>query len=619
MIILGLNAYHGDASAALLIDGKLAYAIEEERLNRQKHCAGFPSLAASACLSLAGVSPGDLDHVALSRDPKAHLLQKAMHLANRVVKRAQPSEAPDSGSPNFGDTAVSGTGGGLLATLKDRLGNVARLRKADEALAAALRVAPKDLRATQHAVEHHRAHLASAFFASPFDDAAVLSLDGFGDFVSTMWARGSGTRLDVLSEVLYPHSLGIVYTAVTQWLGFPKYGDEGKIMGLAPYGRPRYLDQFRQLIHLLPDGGFELDVRFFRHVREGVEMSWDEGSPKIGGLYTDKLVQLLGPPRAPGGPYDDRIYDVAASLQAMLEEAVLHICRGLHQRTGLSRLCLAGGVALNSVANGKILDHTPFREIFIQPAAGDNGTSLGAALWIEHQILQRPRRLVMEDAYTGPAYGEAACAAALDDVLGVEANGRRLDGICVERLDEEQMIRRTVDAIQAGGVVGWFQGRMEFGPRALGNRSILADPRRGDMKDILNSRIKHREAFRPFAPAILEEETAAWFVRAVPSPTMLLVDSVRPERRAQIPAVTHVDGTGRLQTVSKKTNPLFHRLIAEFARRTSVPVLLNTSFNENEPIVCTPEEALSCFLKTRMDVLALGPFFLTRLAPGAAV
>jgi carbamoyltransferase len=587
MIILGLNAYHGDASAALLVDGQLAAAIEEERLNRKKHCAGFPALAARACLDMAGVKPQDIDHVAVSRDPKAHLLKKALHVASRVA-----------------------TGGaeGVLSTLRDRLGNVARLRKSEDALAAAFGI-DGGLRAVHHPVEHHRAHLASTFFASPFEEAAVLSLDGFGDFVSTMWGRGRDRQLDVQGEVLYPHSLGIVYTAVTQWLGFPKYGDEGKVMGLAPYGKPRYLDKMRQLIHLADDGGFTLGLEFFRHVREGVEMSWDEGSPSIGCLYTERMVQLFGPPREPGGPYTEHVHDVAASLQAMLEEAVIHICRKLHERTGLPRLCLAGGVALNSVANGKILDHTPFRELFIQPAAGDNGTSLGAALWVQHQELGLPRSLVMEHAYTGPSFDEAACAAAISELLGPDPKGH---GVHVARLDEAQLVEQVTTAIERGDVIGWFQGRMEFGPRALGNRSILVDPRRHDMKDILNSRIKHREAFRPFAPAILEEETQAWFVRGVPAPTMLLVDMIRPERRDAIPAVTHVDGSGRLQTVSRRTNPIFHALISEFHRRTGVPVLLNTSFNENEPIVCTPKDALNCFLKTRMDALALGPFLLSR-------
>jgi len=311
---------------------------------------------------------------------------------------------------------------------------------------------------------------------------------------------------------------------------------------------------------------------------------------------------------------------------------VLHVCRGLHRQTGLLQLALAGGVALNSVANGKILDHTPFQQLFVQPAAGDNGTAIGAALWVQHQLLRAPRRWVMKHAYTGPEFDEAACAAALREVIGIapgptgEALAPAVETVTPEgtptraalhitRLDEAAVRARAVAALEAGAVLGWFQGRMEFGPRALGHRSILCDPRRADMKDLLNRRIKHREAFRPFAPAILAEATADWFVRAAPSPAMLLVDRVRPERRAQIPAVTHHDGTGRLQTVSQADSPQFHALLTAFAARTGVPVLLNTSFNEHEPIVCTPADALRCFTKTHMDALALGPFFLTWANP----
>lgn len=604
--ILGLNAYHGDASAALLVDGQLAYAIEEERLNRQKHCAGFPTLAARACLELAGVRPEELTDVAVSRDPGVHLAHKALHVAQRVF---------------------SGGAKALLPTLQARLANRKRLQRVDQELALALGVAPGALRAQFHAVEHHRAHLASAFFASDFADAAVLSLDGFGDFVSTMWGRGAGSHIEVLGEVRFPHSLGVLYTALTQWLGFPKYGDEGKVMGLAAYGSQAALPTLRKLIHLQDGGRFALDLHYFRHSRDGVQMTWSQGSPHIGALYSPALLTLLGPARQPSEPLTERHHDIAASLQALLEEAVLHIARGLHQATGQTKLTLAGGVALNSVANGKILDQTPFRQLFIQPAAGDNGTSLGAALWVQHQLHGAPRQFVMHHAYTGPAYSPAECEQALVQVLGPQArlssDGTALvtqlvgttealpSGLHIERLEPSSLRERTVQAIMAGAVVGWFQGRMEFGPRALGHRSILCDPRRPDMKDILNRRIKHREAFRPFAPAVLEEATADWFVRAAPSPAMLLVDPIRPEKRALIPAVTHHDGTGRLQTVSAQSSPEFHALITEFARHTGVPMLLNTSFNEHEPIVCSPQDALRCFLKTRMDVLALGPFLLS--------
>lgn len=612
MKILGLNAYHADASAALFVDGELAYAIEEERLSRRKHCAGFPALSARLCLELAGVRPEELDHVAVSRDPRAHLGRKALYVAERALR---------------------GGGRALVRQVGERLHNHLRVQRIGDALGEALGVPAQRLRAVQHQVEHHRAHLASALFASEFAEAAVLSLDGFGDFVSTMWGRGQDRHIDVLGEVRFPHSLGIVYTAVTQWLGFPKYGDEGKVMGLAAYGEPHKLPALRRLIHLHDDGGFSLDLRYFRHSREGVEMTWAKGAPHLGALFSPELEALLGgPARRPGEELTAHHNDVAASLQALLEEAVLHVCRALHRRTGQTCLALAGGVALNSVANGKILDHTPFQRLFVQPAAGDNGTAIGAALWVQHQLLGAPRRWVMRHAYTGPEFDEAACAAALRQIVGVAPDDSGVAiapdvetvgpggvpqnaALRIDRADEATITRWAVDRLVEGAVLGFFQGRMEFGPRALGHRSILCDPRRADMKDLLNRRIKHREPFRPFAPAVLAEAAADWFVRAAPSPAMLLVDPVRPERRAQIPAVTHHDGTGRLQTVTQADSPRFYALIAAFAARTGVPVLLNTSFNEHEPIVCTPADALRCFLKTRMDALALGPFFLQWVVP----
>jgi carbamoyltransferase len=579
MITLGLNAFHGDASAALLVDGELVAAVEEERLSRVKHCAGFPEQAARRCLEMAAVPPDAVDHVAISRDPSANVLRKLLHLF---------------------------TGSAPMGMLASRLANAGKVRSVDDQLAAALGV-PR-LRARHHAVEHHRAHLASAFFCSPFDEAAVLSVDAFGDFVSTMWAHGRGGRFDVLGEIGYPHSLGIVYTAVTQWLGFEKYGDEGKVMGLAPYGRPRHLEALRQACHVTDDGGFELDVSWFTHATSGASMTWDAGTPSVERLWSERFVDAFGPQRAPGAPLTEHHHDVAASLQALTEEVVLHLARALHRRTGSPRLCLAGGVALNSVANGKLRAETPFREIFVQPAAGDNGTSLGAALFVEQMVLGRPRRFVMEHAYTGPAFDAAACERA----LAAAALGASVE---VTRVDEQAaLVEHTAAALTDGAVVGWFQGRMEFGPRALGNRSVLCDPRRAEMKDVLNRRIKHREPFRPFAPAILAERTEAWFLDAQPSPTMLMVLPVRPERRAEVPAIVHVDGSGRLQTVERAHNPLFYSLIEAFERRTGVPIVLNTSFNENEPIVCTPDEAVACFTRTAIDLLVLGPFLVRRRA-----
>lgn len=582
MHILGINAFHADASAAMVKDGELLCAAEEERFNRVKHCAGIPVRAVQYCLAEAGIRLDQVDHIAISRDPKAHLLDKILYT---LKKR-----------PNF------------TSLVKERLGNALQVKDVKGTLCKAIGADPAGVKANVHNVEHHRAHISSTFFLSPFPEAAVLSLDGFGDFVSTMWGVGRGNRFQVENQVEYPHSLGIVYTAITQWLGFRKYGDEGKVMGLAPYGAPRYLDRMRKLARFREDGTFELDLEYFIHHTTGVSMTWEAGSPSMSNCYSPKMVELFGPPREPGGEYTGHVHDVAASLQAWLEESIFTIMNRLQKRTGQKVLCLAGGVALNSCVNGKIFDRTDFTDVFIQPAAGDNGTSVGAAFYVWNQLLGNPRGFVMEHAYTGPRYDDAAVQAALAR-NGLGASGTE---IRVERLPEDEALRRTAQAIADGKVVGFFQGRMEFGPRALGNRSILADPRRAEMKDILNSRIKHREHFRPFAPSILEECTGEFFEKTYPSPTMLMVYKVRAEKRSVIPAVVHVDDTGRLQTVSRRTNPSYWGLIEAFRTITGVPVVLNTSFNENEPIVCSPEDALACFLKTRMDVLTMGNWYVER-------
>ena len=383
--ILGLNAFHGDAAAALVVDGELVAAAEEERFNRVKHCAGFPTLAAAWCLADAGLKPEQLDHVAVSRDPKANLGQKLL----RTIRH-----------------------GASARYLKARLENAARVRDVRTALAQGLGIEPDALTARFHNVEHHQAHVASAFFVSPFEDAAILSIDGFGDFASTMLAEGHGNHFNVLERVLYPHSLGIFYTAVTQWLGFPHYGDEGKVMGLAPYGEPRYLNKMRELVKL--DGPmFELDLDYFLHDKEGVDMTWDEGSPTIGRIYSDRMIETFGATRAPDAELTSHHNDVAASLQTMLEEAYLHVLQTLWERTHLPNLCLAGGVALNAVVNGRILPETPFEQLYVQPAAGDSGTAVGAAYYVWNQELGGPRGFVMEHAYTGPGYDDAEIEAAI--------------------------------------------------------------------------------------------------------------------------------------------------------------------------------------------------------------
>jgi len=594
LYVLGINAYHGDASAAIIKDGKLLAAVEEERFNRCKHCAGFPAEAIKYCLEVAGISIEEVEHVGISRDPSAHLHKKILYAATRAAKSLGAS-AGAGGSEKGGR--------GIFGAISERIANTAKVRDLKEDLAKHLGVQKSQLKAKFHNVEHHRAHLASSFYVSPFEKAALLSIDGFGDFISTMWGVGEGNSVEVLGQVEYPHSTGILYTATTQFIGFPHYGDEGKVMGLAPYGTPRYMEEFRDMIRTEEGGRFRLNLDYFRHHTEGVEMSWDEGSPVIGRIFSDEYAKRFGPAREKNDPLTDRERDIAASLQQRLEEVGFHILNHLHEKTGLTDLGLSGGVALNSVMNGKILLHTPFKRVFVQPAAGDNGTAIGVCYQIYNGTLDRPRNFVMEGAYTGPEFSDEEIRAELEK-----------SGLQYESYSDREVTRRAAQDIADGAVLGWFQGRMEFGPRALGNRSIVVDPRRADMKEILNERIKKREPFRPFAPSILEERVADYFEQTHPAPTMLMVYQVREEKRAEIPAVTHVDGSGRLQTVSPSVNGRYHQLISDFGELTGVPVVLNTSFNENEPIVCTPRHAIDCFLKTRMDVLYLGNHAVRRAA-----
>jgi carbamoyltransferase len=577
VLIVGVNAYHGDVSAVLLRDGRLVTAVEEERFRRVKHWAGFPRESLRVCMETAGVEAHEIDHLAVSRNPRANLLRKVA-----FVLRKRPT----------------------LGLVRGRAANLRRVNALPETLAEALGLAPSRVTSQLHWIEHHPAHLASAFFASPFEEAAVCAVDGFGDFVSTSMALGRGSSLEVLKRVYFPHSLGLLYLAVTQYLGFLAYGDEFKVMGLAPYGRPDHVRSLRQVLVLESEGRFRLDLAFFRHASSGDSMTWDDGEPKIGPVYTSKLEELLGgPARKPEEPLTPRHEAIAASLQVVYEEAMFHVLNALYRRTRMPRLCLAGGCAMNSVANGKIRERTPFTEVYIQPAAGDNGTALGAALYVQHQVLGMSREFVMDHGYWGPEFEEADVRATL------ESNSEDLEsrGCRVRRIDnEDELCRWTAARIAEGRVVGWFQGRMEWGARALGNRSIVADPRRPDMREIINAKIKFREKFRPFAPSILEEFVHDYFVDAVADPFMIQVYPVREDKRDVIPAVTHVDGSGRLQTVSRRTNPRYWRLIDAFRALTDVPVLLNTSFNENEPIVHKPEQALDCFLRTSMDVLVMG-------------
>jgi carbamoyltransferase len=577
MNILGINAYHGNASAAVVCDGRLVAAVEEERFNRIKYAAGFPAQAIRYCLKEAGLKLEEIDHVAVPRNPYARLGTKLFY-ALRM--------------PSFA---------------RGRAKVLAKFIGVREALAAAFDSDPKTIAAQFHRIEHHQAHLASAFFVSPFERAVLLSADGLGDFASTMWGVGVGNRMEIDGAIPFPHSLGLYYTAVTQYLGFLKFGDEYKVMGLAAYGQPEQLDVLRDILCVNPKfNGFHLDLDYFTHHRSGPEMSWAESdkTPSLGKLYSEKMSSRLGAVRAPEEPVEQRHRNVAASLQARLEEVYFRMLELSAVRTPLKSVCLAGGVAFNCVANGKIFDNTSIEQVFVQPAAGDAGLAVGAAYYVWHQKLGKPRSFVMDHAYWGPGFSTAEIRAA------IEASGIAREGYIVAELPEQELARRAAAIIADGKILGWFQGRAEWGPRALGNRSIVADPRRADMKDILNRRIKHREIFRPFAPSILAEATGEWFAKSHPSPFMTLAYAVRPEKRELIPAPTHVDGTGRLQTVTREANPRYHALISAFRDLTGVPMVLNTSFNDNEPIVCRPEEAIDCFLRTKMDALVLGDFLI---------
>lgn len=577
MNILGINAYHGNASAAIVCDGRLVAAVEEERFNRVKYAAGFPSQAIRYCLGEAGLKLTEIDHVAVPRNPWARLGTKLLYAVRM---------------PSFA---------------RERAKVLVKFTGIREALAQTFDADPEGIRAEFHRIEHHQAHLASAFFVSPFERAAVLSADGLGDFASTMWATGEGSRMKIHGTVAFPHSLGLYYTAVTQYLGFLKFGDEYKVMGLAAYGQPEFLDGFRDIAQ--SNGrAFRLGLNYFTHHRTGPEMSWAEGdkTPVLGRMYSEKMPQRFGPARVPEEPLEARHRNLAASLQARLEEIYLTMLRALRLQSGSKAVCLAGGVAFNCVANGKIFDETPFEQVYVQPAAGDGGLAVGAAYYVWHQKLRHPRRFVMDHAYWGPEYAaEKLCAA-------IKASGLAGSGYSVSELPEEELARTAAGIVAEGKILGWFQGRAEWGPRALGNRSIVVDPRRAEMKETLNRRIKHREIFRPFAPSILAEATGEWFEKSHPSPFMTMAYRVRADKREMIPAPTHVDGTGRLQTVTRDANPRYWRLIREFGNLTGVPVVLNTSFNDNEPIVCRPEEAIDCFLRTQMDALVLGDFLVTK-------
>lgn len=568
MIVLGINAYHADSSAAIFVDGVMIAAIEEERFRRVKHWAGFPSMSVAFCLKEAGVRLKDVDHIAIGRDPWAKLGKKLLFLLQNP--------------------------GGSVAAVKNRLSNAKKVSTLEDEFVQIEAIDKAELKKKIHNVEHHRSHLASAFFASPFEEAALLSIDGSGDFTTTMIGIGRGNHIEVIDSVDFPHSVGIFYTAMTQWLGFPHYGDEYKVMGLAPYGEAKYVDQLRDLIQFTPDGLFKLNLPYFRNPTKGIITYGDDHIPVVATLFTDYFETKLGKARQKSEELTQFHKDMAASVQRFTEELIFHILTALQKRTGLKNVCIAGGVAQNSVANGKITRNTPFTNVYIPSAGHDAGISMGAALYVHNQTLKQPRQPAIWSAYTGSHFS--------NDEIETYLQSRN---ISYKKLSDTELYEYVANRLVNAGVVGWFSGRSEFGPRALGGRSILADPRRNDAKDLLNAKIKRRESFRPFAPSILKEYVEEYFTVSDVVPFMEKVFPIKEEKKSLIPAVTHVDGTGRLQSVDKSVSPRYYALIDAFREKTGVPILLNTSFNENEPIVNSPAEALDCFLRTQMDMLVM--------------
>jgi carbamoyltransferase len=574
MLILGLNMFHADASAAIIVDGEVKFAVAEERLNRHKHFGGFPALAIKACLAAIGAKISDVEHVAVGQDSDANLVKKVQYALSNPAK--------------------------ILNFIKLRQRKEA-MRDVRSLISKAFDTDSSQLHFQEHHLEHHLAHIASAYYCSPWEKAAGFSYDGSGDFVSTMMARCEGNEIEVLDRAFLPHSLGSLYTMISEFIGYSKYGDEGKVMGLAPYGKDTYYAEISKVVATKNDG-FQLDLTYFKPLgsNQGMQVLPD-GTVRLARHFSERMEKLFGPPREPHSEIAQRDMDLAFAVQHRFEEIFFHLLNAVHKRVPVGELAMAGGCALNSVANGKLFDRTPFRQTYIQPAAGDEGLAIGAALHTYHSVLKQPRRHELKNSYLGPEFSESRIQSALQSA-----------GLHGRRLEYGTLLDATAEQIAAGNVVGWFQGRMEWGPRALGNRSIVAHPGLPNMKDVLNARIKHREWFRPFAPSIMEDYQHEYFEHDHPSPFMLHVYKIRPEKRSVLCAVNHVDDTGRLQTVTREENPMYYDLISAFQGKSGIPVILNTSFNENEPIVCTPEEAIDCFKRTRMDVLAIGPFLVVK-------
>ena len=580
MIILGLNINHADTSACIIINGKIIAAIEEERFVRKKHYAGFPLNSIEFCLSIAKLTINDVNFITLNYSPSSNLKQKVFYTIKNIISISTLKK---------------------ILSFKNKLFHTSDLHRY---------LNKNNFNGKIINVEHHMSHIASSYYNSSFENAAGLTIDGFGDFCSTGTFLCSNDKIQSLKKVYFPHSLGILYQAITQFLGFKNYGDEYKVMGLASYGDPKYLKEFEDLVQYNSKNFFLLNLDYFsHHSNSEFSYSFSNGIPKFSNLYSKKITELLGEERNPYDKIEKRHFDIASSLQICFENIVFSILNNLYQETKIENLCLAGGCALNSKFNGLIKERTPFKNVFIQPNAGDAGGAMGSALHFLRKNEINKASIHQRDnnkCYLGNSYTNEF----IEDKL-IKKN-KLMKNYSFKKLDDADLYNEVANRISKNQVIGWFKGRCEWGPRALGNRSILADARNPEIKDILNKKIKLRESFRPFAPAVLEEFANTYFDINYPSPYMLNVVNGKKIAKESVPAVVHVDNTCRVQTVSKSDNYHFYNLISEFNKLTGVPIILNTSFNENEPIVLNPEHAFDCFRRTSMDCLVLENWIITR-------
>ena len=578
MIILGINAYHGDASACIFVNNELVAAAEEERFTRIKHSAGFPYNAIKFCLDFCKIKLSEVDHIAINRNPKQKIISKLIYASKNIFN---------------------------IKFLSNRLVNLKKISSLKEELEKHFN---ESCNANFHQIDHHTSHIASSIYFSSYDNTNFISVDGFGDFTSTVVGFFDGHKINKFDEVLFPHSLGLFYTAITQYLGFLKYGDEYKVMGLAPYGEPIYFNKIKNVLINKENGLFNLNLKYFHHHTGNVEMTWLTGEPKIGKVYSNELINLLGPERNPKDRIEKIHMDLASSAQKVYEETLFYILNKLYEKNNNDSLCVSGGCGMNSVANGKILKNTKYKKIYIPPAPGDSGGAIGAASFFLNKKYKISKKY-SDNPYLGPEYDSENIKQLLTknnkEIEDKSINIKKFDNI-------DSLLSVTAKLLSEGNIIGLFQGRMEWGPRALGNRSILADPRNPNIREILNVKIKKREEFRPFAPSIIKEKVSEWFEITDEVPFMSKVFQIKNTKRKLIPAVTHVDGSGRLQTVTKELNHNYYKLIHYFDRLTGIPMLLNTSFNENEPIVCDPSQALDCFLRTKMDYLIMQDYLLGR-------